>query len=201
MLDLRILDQGIFRLPYHQPSSLFETLPMPPNATRLMPNHEVRMQPLGKVELLANHARDEPIDLALNPDTVNSKSVEVQTACKIAVTATRLESPARPQNPGNDITVTTLGTGSAIPSKYRNVSSTLLSIPNLRAGQQGAMLLDCGEGTLGQMRRCYGPDGMRSLYDELKMIFISHMHADHHLGLHSILEDRFKVSRPTAALM
>lgn len=104
--------------------------------------------------------------------------------------------------PGKDIRVTTLGTGSAIPSKYRNVSATMLEIPDLAPQQSqsevstaGMILLDCGEGTLGQMLRHYGMQGMKKVYNELKMIFISHMHADHHLGLQSILEDRFRVSQ------
>ena len=92
---------------------------------------------------------------------------------------------------GHDIVVTTLGTGSALPSKYRNVSSTHLAIPGL-----GGILLDAGEGTLGQLRRRFGPDGLRQVYKDLRMIFISHMHADHHLGLQGVLEDRLKVKHP-----
>jgi ribonuclease Z len=69
------------------------------------------------------------------------------------------------------------------------VSSAHLDIPGV-----GGVLLDAGEGTLGQLRRRYGPEGLKQIYADLKMIFISHMHADHHLGLHAILEDRFRVS-------
>jgi len=47
-----------------------------------------------------------------------------------------------------DMEITFLGTGSSQPSKYRNVSSVYI---NLYA--QGGILLDCGEGTLGQLRR------------------------------------------------
>lgn len=47
-----------------------------------------------------------------------------------------------------DIEITFLGTGSSQPSKYRNVSSIYI---NLFA--RGGMLLDCGEGTLGQLKR------------------------------------------------
>jgi len=47
-----------------------------------------------------------------------------------------------------DMEITFLGTGSSQPSKYRNVSSIYI---NLFA--QGGILLDCGEGTLGQLRR------------------------------------------------
>jgi ribonuclease Z len=30
------------------------------------------------------------------------------------------EEPSRPKGPGDDVVITTLGTGSALPSKYRN---------------------------------------------------------------------------------
>lgn len=41
-----------------------------------------------------------------------------------------------------------LGTGSSQPSKYRNVSSIYVNLFD-----KGSMLLDCGEGTLGQLKR------------------------------------------------
>lgn len=47
-----------------------------------------------------------------------------------------------------DMEITLLGTGSSQPSKYRNVSSVFI---NLFA--RGCMLLDCGEGTLAQLKR------------------------------------------------
>lgn len=55
-------------------------------------------------------------------------------------------------------------------------------------------MLDAGEGTLGQMRRRFGTRGMtEQIYPNLRMVFISHMHADHHLGLRLVLEDRLRV--------
>ena len=69
------------------------------------------------------------------------------------------------------------------------VSSTLVDIPGF-----GGVLLDAGEGTLGQMRRRFGTRGMaEEIYPNLRMVYISHMHADHHLGLRLVLEDRLKV--------
>lgn len=41
-----------------------------------------------------------------------------------------------------------LGTGSSQPSKYRNVSSIYVNLFD-----KGSVLLDCGEGTLGQLKR------------------------------------------------
>lgn len=81
-----------------------------------------------------------------------------------------------------DPEIITLGTGSALPSKYRNVSSTLL-----RTGKYGNFLFDCGENTLGQLRRVFDPPSLRDVLKDLKFIWISHLHADHHLGTVSVL--------------
>jgi len=84
--------------------------------------------------------------------------------------------------PNKDTEITPLGTGSAAPSKYRNVSSTLIRVPGY-----GSYLLDCGENTLGQMRRAYGYEETAQILSDLRCIFISHMHADHHLGVASVI--------------
>nr|KAF6455841.1 elaC ribonuclease Z 2 [Rousettus aegyptiacus] len=77
-----------------------------------------------------------------------------------------------------------LGTGSAIPMKIRNVSSTLINISSDKS-----LLLDCGEGTFGQLCRHYGDDVDRVL-STLTAVFVSHLHADHHTGLLNILLQR-----------
>ncbi|KAJ1335058.1 ribonuclease Z [Microdochium nivale] len=84
--------------------------------------------------------------------------------------------------PNRDVEVITLGTGSALPSKYRNVSATLVCVPGY-----GNYLLDCGENTLGQLRRVLGPR-LPDVLKELKGVWISHLHADHHLGTASVLK-------------
>lgn len=85
--------------------------------------------------------------------------------------------------PGGDAEIITLGTGSSQPSRYRNVSSTLLRVPG-----QGSYLLDCGEGTLGQLKRTLGPSELKEVLRDLKMIWISHLHADHHLGMIAVIK-------------
>lgn len=100
--------------------------------------------------------------------------------------------------PNRDAEVITLGTGSALPSKYRNVSATLIRVPG-----RGNYLLDCGENTLGQLRRVFGNDLPEVLRD-LKGIWISHLHADHHLGTASVIKawhDETSASRPSARLL
>ncbi|ORY70023.1 beta-lactamase-like protein [Pseudomassariella vexata] len=84
--------------------------------------------------------------------------------------------------PNRDAEIITLGTGSALPSKYRNVSATLVKIPGV-----GNYLFDAGENTLGQMRRTLNnefPEVVRNL----KAIWISHLHADHHLGTAGVIK-------------
>ncbi|EGG02938.1 uncharacterized protein MELLADRAFT_90551 [Melampsora larici-populina 98AG31] len=102
----------------------------------------------------------------------------------------------KPDNIAGRIMVTTLGTGSANPSKYRNVSGTLLHIPSEADESHSGFhyaLLDSGEGTLGQIKRNFGSRWEEVLRD-LKLIFISHLHADHHSGLATLLTARHKLS-------
>ncbi|CAM9335632.1 unnamed protein product, partial [Phaeothamnion confervicola] len=151
---------------------------------------------------------------------------------------------------GTGVELAFLGTGSAIPSKYRNVSGIYLCL-----GADGAgMLMDCGEGTMGQLWRMFGDDsggggggtsggsvggsgggsgsgsrsgggsggdgrkssgtarvagtggdgsggsangsggggsgGAAAILRGLKVVWISHHHADHHLGLIRVLKER-----------
>ncbi|KAL8773374.1 MAG: hypothetical protein Q9209_001768 [Squamulea sp. 1 TL-2023] len=100
------------------------------------------------------------------------------------VVSNRLMEKLTGQNlPSQDAEVICLGTGSSAPSKYRNVSATLLRVPGC-----GSYLFDCGEGTLGQLRRLYNPIELDSVLRDLKAIWISHMHADHHLGTTSVIK-------------
>nr|CAD1843410.1 unnamed protein product [Ananas comosus var. bracteatus] len=89
-----------------------------------------------------------------------------------------------------DMEITLLGTGSSQPSKYRNVSSVFI---NLFA--RGCMLLDCGEGTLAQLKRRFGVKGADEVVKNLKCIWVSHIHADHHTGLVRILALRNRLSK------
>nr|AGC92712.2 Ribonuclease Z-like protein [Heliconius erato] len=78
-----------------------------------------------------------------------------------------------------------MGTGSCIPSKTRNTSGIVVHISEDRS-----MLLDCGEGTFGQLVRFYGPKKVNSFLRTLKAIYVSHLHADHHIGLIGVLQAR-----------
>lgn len=99
--------------------------------------------------------------------------------------------------PNRDAEIITLGTGSALPSKYRNVSATLVRVPGY-----GSYLFDAGENTLGQLRRVFGKD-LPSVLQELKVIWISHLHADHHLGTAGVIRawhEETSKSNPSATL-
>jgi len=44
-----------------------------------------------------------------------------------------------------------------------------------------SMLLDCGENTLGQLYRHFGSENIVGILRKLRAVFVSHLHADHHL--------------------
>lgn len=74
------------------------------------------------------------------------------------------------------LSVTFLGTAGSLPTPERNPSAILVN----REGEM--VLLDCGEGTQRQMMRA--KTGMM----RLNCIFLTHLHADHILGIPGLLE-------------
>jgi len=74
-----------------------------------------------------------------------------------------------------DFSVTILGTSSAIPNSKRNPPSQLVN----HNGQ--LFLIDCGEGTQTQLRRNH------ISLSKINRILISHLHADHVLGLFGLI--------------
>jgi ribonuclease Z len=130
-----------------------------------------------------------------------------------------------------------LGTGSAVPSKYRNVTGMLLHIPSSAccarsssstldgSGSGAIMVMDAGEGTWQQMVRMAhhcpsllhqnryddsataatasknrssssifppspsGSEAAMALAKRVRVVWVSHPHADHHLGLTRMLAE------------
>ncbi|MCR5325909.1 MAG: ribonuclease Z [Bacteroidales bacterium] len=73
------------------------------------------------------------------------------------------------------LNVTTMGTASAMPISDRNPSAQMLT------ANGRLFLIDCGEGTQQQMRRCHFS------FVRVEAIFISHIHGDHLFGLFGLL--------------
>lgn len=73
--------------------------------------------------------------------------------------------------------LTFLGTGSAMPTRQRNVSAMVLRLPERRE----LWLFDCGEGTQHQLLRT----PLRP--PQIRRIFVSHLHGDHLYGLPGLL--------------
>ncbi len=71
--------------------------------------------------------------------------------------------------------VTTMGTASAMPISDRNPSAQMLN------ANGRLFLIDCGEGTQRQMRKCHFS------FVKIEAIFISHIHGDHLFGLFGLL--------------
>ena len=69
-----------------------------------------------------------------------------------------------------------LGTGGTYPSKFRNVTSIAVQMPG------EVVMFDCGEGTQRQLMRS------SVSFMKIKKIFISHLHADHFLGLPGLIQ-------------
>lgn len=100
------------------------------------------------------------------------------------------------------VQVVTLGTGSALPSIHRNVLSNLVRIPYIDSEtneiKYNSILLDGGENTLGSLTRNFGHNGqahLKQIFDELGLIYLSHLHADHHLGIISIISAWFQANK------
>ena len=95
----------------------------------------------------------------------------------------------------SDPCVVLLGTGSMLPSKYRNVSG-------IYVGEWGGgALLDCAENSYGQLLLHYGKEGIEEILQNLKLVTITHIHADHHLGVFKILYERAKYTDEPAIVV
>ncbi|CAO1630880.1 unnamed protein product [Sympodiomycopsis kandeliae] len=114
-----------------------------------------------------------------------------------------MKSSAHERAEWNDIKITTLGTGSAQPSRYRGVAATLIELPERlrkptkedRGRGHFYMLLDAGEGTLGQLaQQCVSQEKLKDLLRRLRVLFVSHIHGDHCAGVNTLLRARAELS-------
>ncbi|CAH8493723.1 unnamed protein product [Dicrocoelium dendriticum] len=84
--------------------------------------------------------------------------------------------------------ITFLGTGSSSPNKYRNISCILIQL-----NSDDYIMLDCGEGSLNQLYALHGPVKGDSILRQLRLILVTHMHADHHGGVLSVAISRARL--------
>eukprot|EP01091_Cochliopodium_minus_P014838 TRINITY_DN5116_c0_g1_i1.p1 TRINITY_DN5116_c0_g1~~TRINITY_DN5116_c0_g1_i1.p1 ORF type:complete len:844 (-),score=281.12 TRINITY_DN5116_c0_g1_i1:64-2595(-) len=91
------------------------------------------------------------------------------------------------KTPFEELEIVFLGTGAALPSLHRNVSGCVVDFG------ETSFMMDCGEGSWGQMVRRYGIDLAEKILLRMKFIFISHNHADHHLGISRVLKQRERI--------
>jgi ribonuclease Z len=80
-------------------------------------------------------------------------------------------------------TVTTLGTGAALPARGRFPSAQLVNI------HEKLLLIDCGEGTQERLR------SLGVNFQRIAQVFISHLHGDHYLGLMGLISSMHLLGR------
>ena len=119
--------------------------------------------------------------------TLNQKVADVLRRSMKDKTCSNISNTTETSTSDPSPEITFLGTGSAAPSKLRNSSGIYL---NMKNSFYGNLLIDVGEGTYGQLVRLYGQGMTRTLIKDLRVVWISHHHIDHHLGLLRILEAR-----------
>lgn len=111
------------------------------------------------------------------------KVIEDSGAITLAQKILKTHAPKENKSKQGELIFT--GTGSAIPCKHRNVSGIYLRMEN-----GNSMLLDVGEGTIGQLLRSKPREDEKDILLGIKAVWISHPHADHHLGLLHLLAQR-----------
>nr|XP_053646177.1 ribonuclease Z, mitochondrial-like isoform X1 [Cherax quadricarinatus] len=131
--------------------------------------------------------------LVLHPETYLKECYEKENFENTLLSfKAKLQAPLQEdQNCGNISenypTIVFLGTGSCIPNKTRNISGILINISDTKT-----LLMDCGEGTYGQLVRLFGFDESEKILQKLSAVYISHLHADHHTGFIRLLLARKK---------
>ncbi|KAJ2034060.1 hypothetical protein GGI01_000236 [Coemansia sp. RSA 376] len=100
----------------------------------------------------------------------------------------------------SELIVCPIGTGSSVPGIYRNVSANIVSVEGY-----GGIVLDCGESTVSLLKRFLGhphrnahnkriAQTFTQFVSSIKLLYISHMHADHHLGAIMLLREWTKLT-------
>ncbi|WFD24287.1 ribonuclease Z [Malassezia equina] len=201
LLRLSKIDTHAFSVPgYRREPALRDPTALPARA-----NLVVNLQPRGAPASLEPVAPvfDEPLEAMESKAGLPDAPETWDRYCRMAAQA-RQAPPVPPISAAaglaDHVEFITLGTGSSVPSKYRNVLSTLVHVPN-----EGYIILDAGESTYYQMARRFGPgrdgwgapgsgQGIESVLSQLTMLFVSHIHGDHHMGVVRLLLERRKLA-------
>lgn len=194
---LNALDPDLFPVPLEARDSATNRPQLPPNCMVGDNMLKYNLRPVAKRGVDKSEC-GEVLDIAaVHAELKENRLEALEAAAKALAAEVPKEGPGAPpvavlSASPDDLALTFLGTGAAMPSKYRNVTGLLLDLPSRGA----AMLMDCGEGSLGQMRRRLGHDGADAVLRRLSMVWISHIHADHHVGLPCLLAARTRLLGP-----
>ncbi|KAH9941310.1 uncharacterized protein BXZ73DRAFT_42209 [Epithele typhae] len=196
---LNKLDENMFPIPRYSLEAARELSSVPGLPANILPlevNLHVQIRPTKPP------ARDQSKNI-FNHLAISGDPVEIseRTRKTFGLAQEFVQSRRRPDAtpsrlPGGDVVVTTLGTGSAVPTHLRSLSALLVQTP-----ENGSILLDCGEGTWGQIARAFGEDPARksgawAVLRDLQCVFLSHMHGDHHMGIAKLLSFRAQMDPP-----
>lgn len=185
LLKLKSLSANNFNLPYME-----QTTPCP--------EPFVKLQSLQTYKIDSSGVKDEKtIPANLTWSSIFDEHVKLVLPNLIMNTETVTLNPLdNAKSLKDNFQIVTLGTGSAIPSIHRNVLSNLLRIPYINSKTQEtqfrSILLDGGEGTFGMLLRNYGHNNseqLKQILDEMCLIYLSHLHADHNLGIITVIRE------------
>ncbi|CAH1109294.1 unnamed protein product [Psylliodes chrysocephalus] len=171
--------------PTHSIKNLMETAaPKPSTAKEMM----ICPRTFCTYHLRPKRGLDRSMELTLNPHEYINESLNVQELMG-ELRKLKIKMLKKTNEVGDDYPkLLFLGTGSCIPNKTRNTSGILVSLGYITRKQH--ILLDCGEGTYGQIIRFFGQNDAHNILANLDSVYISHLHADHHIGLLGILQGR-----------
>lgn len=211
-VKLNALDSDVFSLP-PEADSFSTPTPTPEDKAQALPANSVvgtnmlryYLRPVAKRGFNSEECDDVLDAEAIREELKKERPqalLEAEKASKVkeesrSSTMTETDIPVAVSEASHDtFTVTFLGTGAAIPSKYRNVTGLLYDRPSHNGGKGASMLADCGEASLGQLYRRFGVQGAEAILRRLSLVWISHIHADHHVGLPALLAARTRLLGP-----
>lgn len=189
LLKLKCLLNENFNLPYIEP---YKPLDRGENMYCLQSLQKFNIEPLGVTYDAENVLSDTWLTL-YDKEVAGTELALLSKEKLLEKDVLPLHLDSVPQSLKDLVHVVTLGTGSALPSIHRNVLSNLVRIPYLdEAGEvrYNGILLDGGENTFGSMMRNFGHNNSEQLHQvmqELRLVYLSHLHADHHLGIVSVI--------------